>query len=175
MMTDAHRALLGRLRWIIEETPRSGALNAGKQPYYPTRFEGAAERRAEDGDQLVTYMREKTNEEKPTDGYNALIEAGRPDLTAEAVVADGEATWSSLFTDEDRAAASARLGTMEQAHQQELQSLEAEAVEHDRKIVTKVSESRVAKGKPVLTPEQEAEMLARMAAERAAKAAASTL
>jgi hypothetical protein len=46
-------------------------------------------------------------------------------------------------------------------------------------IVRKVSESCVAKGKPALTPEQKAEMLARMAAERAAtagtKAAASTL
>ncbi|MGB0095852.1 MAG: hypothetical protein WBP81_25350 [Solirubrobacteraceae bacterium] len=119
-------------------------------------------------------MREKIYEE-PTDGYKALIQAGRPNLTAEAVVAAGEAPWSSLFTDEDRAAARARLGAMEHEHQQKLQSLEAEAVEHDRKIVRKVSESRVAKGKPALTPKQEAEMLARMAAKRAATAAASTL
>ena len=43
-------------------------------------------------------------------------------------------------------------------------------------IVTKVSESRLAMGwKPALTPRAKAEMLARMAAERAAKPAASTL
>jgi hypothetical protein len=172
MMTDAHRALLAELRRSAEETPRSGALNAGKRPYYPRRFMDAVERRAEEGDQLVSYMREKIYG-VPTDGYNALIAAGHPELTAEAMVAAREAPWSSLFTDEDRAAASQRLSNMKQAHQQKLQALEAEAIEHDRRIVTRVSESRVAKGKPALTPQQEAEMLARMAAERAAKVVAS--
>jgi hypothetical protein len=55
--------------------------------------------------------------QSPTDSYNALIKAGRPDLTAEAVVAaDADAPWASEFTDKDRAAARPRVGVMLAAH-----------------------------------------------------------
>jgi hypothetical protein len=167
-MSEAHKALLARLRQIIEETPESGALNAAEQPYHPSRFEGAVERRSGDGAKLVEYMREKVYE-APTDGYDALIAAGRPDLTAEAVVANAEAPWASLFTEADRIAARSRLGAMQRAHQQAVDTAEAIAVEHDREIVALANKSRTAKGKPALTAEQEAEMMARRAAERAAK------
>ena len=66
-MNDAHKALLARLRQIIEETPTSGALNAAKKPYRPTRFAGAIERRSGDGTKLVEYMRERVYG-GPTDG-----------------------------------------------------------------------------------------------------------
>lgn len=84
MTSKAHEPLLGRVREIIKETPKSGALNAAKQPYYPTRFEAAVERRSGDGARLVDYIRAKIHE-APTSGYDALIAVGRPDLTAEAV------------------------------------------------------------------------------------------
>src|SRR5436305_15007727 len=100
---------------MIAETPASGALNAAKQPYYPTRFAGAVERRSDNEGKLVEYIREKVHA-APTDGYDALIAAGRPDLTAEALVADPDAPWASLFTEADRTAAGARLGSMQQAH-----------------------------------------------------------
>jgi len=86
-MNEAQKALLARLREIIEETPTSGALNAAGQPYYPSRFAGAVERRASDGARLVEYMLEKVYE-PPTDGYDALIAAGRSDLSVEALAAD---------------------------------------------------------------------------------------
>jgi len=99
--------------------------------------------------------------------YSALIKAGRPGLTAEAVAADADAPWASLFTDDDRARASGRLGAMVDAHRKEQEVVEAEAVERDRKIVADVSARRVAKHKPPLTPEQVQTMLDERAAQRA--------
>lgn len=165
-MNEAQRALLDRLREIIEETPRSGALNAAKRPLYVTRFAQAVEARAKDGDALVEYARAKVNE-PPTGSYNALVEAGRADLTVEAVVANADAAWASAFTEVDRAAARDRLGTMVDTHRQRQEALEAEAVVRDRELVAQVSASRIAKGKPGLTPEQEASTLERLAARRA--------
>jgi hypothetical protein len=164
-VNDAHQALLGRLRELVEDTPKSGALNAGKRPLHITRFAQAVERRADDGPALVAYVRAKIHE-APTDSYSALVEAGRPDLTVEAVVARRDAAWTTEFTDHDRAAADARLGTMVEAAQARKEAAEAEAVTHDRRIVALAGKRRVAEGKPALTETQEAQMLARLAAER---------
>lgn len=130
-MNDAQKALLARLRDLVEETPRSGALNAAGQPLYINRFSQAIENRAEDGRALVEYVRSKVRE-PATDSYNALIRAGRPDLTAEALAANADAPWASEFTDVDRDAARARLGAMLEAERQEQEAAEALAVEHDR-------------------------------------------
>jgi hypothetical protein len=165
-MNQAQKALLDRLRQLIDETPKSGALNAAKQPLYVTRFAQAVERRAADGAALVEYVRAKVHE-AATSSYSALVEVGRSDLTVEALVADADAPWASEFTNEDRAAARARLGTMIDAHRESQEALEAAAVAHDRAIVAEVSARRVAKGKPALTPEQEAAMLRERAARRA--------
>ena len=165
-MNAAHRALLRRLRELIEETPKSGALNAGKKPLHVTRFAQAVERRAEDGPALVKYARAKVHA-NATSSYSSLVEAGRPDLTVEAVVADADAEWASEFTEADRAAARARLGTMVEAQLEKQEAAEAEAVAHDRKIAADVSALRIAKGKPTLTPEQEANMMKDRADKRA--------
>jgi hypothetical protein len=167
LVNQAQKALLHRLHEIIEETPRSGALNAGKRPLYVHRFKQAVDARADDGDALVAYARAKVHED-PTGSYNALVKAGRPDLTVEAAVADVDAEWASEFTEADRKAAQTRLGIMIDAHQGALDAAEAEAVAHDRKIVAAVSARRVAKGMPPLTPEQEASMLEERATRRAA-------
>jgi hypothetical protein len=171
VVNRAQKALLDRLRYIIEETPKSGALNAGKRPLYVTRFARAVEARANDGEALVAYIRAKVYEPATT-SYNALVAAGAPDLTVEAAVADADAEWASEFTDLDRATARERLGTMVEMHREERTAAdaaaEAEAVEHDRKIVADVDASRIAKGKPPLTPEQKASMLERRAAARSA-------
>jgi hypothetical protein len=168
-VNEPQKALLARLRELIEETPKSGALNAGKKPLYVTRFAQAVERRAEDGTALVEYVRSKIHGPE-TEGYNALIEAGRPDLTVEDVVADADGAWASEFTDDDREAARERLGSMVAADTVKREAAETEAVERDRKIVTIVNRRRLAEGKPALTAQQESEILARRAAERAGPA-----
>ena len=158
VVNDAQKALLQRLRELIEETPRSGALNAGKKPLYITRFAQAVERRADDGTALVAYVRAKIHE-PATSSYSALVDVGREDLTLEALVVDTEAPWASEFTQEDRDAAQARLGTMLAAHKESRDAAEATAVAQDRKIAADVSARRVAKGKPAMTPAQEDAML----------------
>jgi hypothetical protein len=165
-VNEPQKALLARLRALIDETPKSGALNAAKRPLHVTRFAQAVERRAEDGAALVGYVRSKIHG-PPTEGYNALIAAGRPDLTVEDVVADAHAAWASEFTDVDREAARERLGSMVAADTAKREAAETKAVEHDRKIVAVVNRRRLAEGKPELTAHQESEILARRAAERA--------
>ena len=165
-MNSAQKALLTRLREIVEETPGSGAVNAGNRPLHVSGFARALERRAEDGDALVEFARAKVYQ-PPMASYAALIKVRRPDLTIEAVVADADAEWAPEFTDEDRAAARDRLGEMIDAHRREQEAVEATAVARDRRIVDQVSASRVAKGRPELTPEQAATMLEERSARRA--------
>jgi hypothetical protein len=165
-VNQAQKALLGRLRELIEETPKSGALNTANRPLHVTSFARAVEARADDGDALVEYARAKVHA-APTGSYSALIRAGRPDLTVEALVADADAQWASEFTEVDRAAARERLGTMIEAHRETQKAAEEAAVVHDRKIMADVSARRVTKGRPALTPEQEAQMLKERAAKRA--------
>jgi hypothetical protein len=167
-MNEAQKALLARLRELVVVTPTSGALNAAKKPLHITRFGQAVERRAEDGAALVAYIRGKVHE-PASSSYDGLIDAGRSDLTIEALVADREAAWASEFTDEDREAADARLGTMLEADKARKDATEAAAVEYDQRIIALANKRLAAEGKPDLTPKQEAQMLARMAATRSSK------
>lgn len=167
-MNDAQRSLLARLREMVDETPTSGAVNAGGRPLQITRFAQAVEARADDGPALVAYVKAKVHT-RPTASYSALVQAGRPDLTPEAVAADLEAPWAQEFSDEDRAAANARLGAMLEIHRRQSEAVETEAVDYDQRIVANVSARRVARGKPPLTPEQEQTMLQERAAERRAQ------
>ena len=164
-MNDAEKALLDRLRQLVEDTPGSGALNAAKQPLHVTRFSQAVERRAKDGPKLVEYVRAKVFE-KETSSYSALIEAGREDLTVESLVADADAPWASLFTDEDRAAANARLGDLRDAHREKLDEIEAAAVAEDHRVIANMNARRSEAGKAPLTAAQEADVLTRRRAAR---------
>lgn len=165
-MNDGQKALLARLRELVEETPRSGAVTAAGNPLHVSQFSVAIESRADDGEALVEYVRSKVHA-RPTAGYSALIKAGRPDLTPEALVADADAPWAAEFTDDDRTAAGARLGEMLEVHRKEAEASEAAALVDAQRIVDRVSASRVASGKKALTPEQEEEMRGSLAARRA--------
>ncbi|MGK2938427.1 MAG: hypothetical protein ACSLFR_11580 [Solirubrobacteraceae bacterium] len=165
-MNDAQKALLARLRELVEETPKSGAVTAAGHPLHVSQFSTAIESRADDGAALVEYVRSKV-QARPTASYSALIKAGRPDLTPEALAADAEAPWASEFTEEDREAANSRLGAMLEIHRKEVEASEAAALEDARKIVARVSANRVANGKEPLTPDQEEDMLGNLAARRA--------
>ena len=98
---------------------------------------------------------------------DALIRAGRPDLTPEAVAADPDAPWAAEFSDEDRQAATERVSARLAAHRDDQDAAEAAAVEHDRKIVESVDERRAAKGSPRLSDQQKQDMMADRAERRA--------
>jgi hypothetical protein len=169
IVNHAQQALLTRLRDIVVETPNSGAVDAAKRPLRISRFAPAVERRAEDGPALVKYVRGKVYA-APSSSYDALIVAGRPDLTVEALVADPDAAWAGEFSDADRAAANQRLGDMIEAHRATTDAAEAQAVTQDRRIMALVNERRIAKGMRELTPAQEADMLKERSAKRVAGA-----
>lgn len=61
VVNAAQKALLHRLREIIYEIPKSGALNAAKQPLYVHRLAKAIEARSEDGEALVEFCRAKVH------------------------------------------------------------------------------------------------------------------
>src|SRR3954453_23317298 len=128
---------------MVEETPKSGALNAGNRPLQMSAFARALEGRAEDGSALVEYARAKVYQ-APMASYPALIKAGRPDLTVEGVVADADAEWATEFTDEDRAAARHRLGEMIETHRKAQEGAEETAVAHDHKIAARVPRTPLA-------------------------------
>lgn len=165
-VNDPQKALLARLRELVEQTPTSGALTAAGRPLHVSQFSQAIETRADDGPALVEYVRSKVHA-RPTASYSALIKAGRPDLTPEALAADADAPWASEFTEDDRAAARTRLGAMLEIHRKQEEADAAAAVEDARKIVARVSANRVASGKAPLTPKQEEDMLGNLAARHA--------
>ncbi len=164
-MNDAQRALLVRLREIVDEAPESGAVNAGNKPLHVTRFAQAVENRADDGVALVAYVKSKVHGAAMA-SYSSLIKAGRPDLTVEHMAADADAAWASEFNEDDRAAARGRLGDMIETHRKAEEEAEAKAVTRDRSIAAEVSAKRQAKGQPALTNDQRDEMLASRAAKR---------
>lgn len=164
-MNDAQNALLARLREIVEQTPGSGAKTPAGKPLNLTYVAKAVENRASDGPALVEYVRSKV-QGPPMSSYEQLIAAGRADLTLEAVVADVDADWASEFTDDDRSAAQARIGEMVEAHREAREAAAAELLAKDRETLERVNASRLDKGKPAMTPEQEDEMLRNLAARR---------
>jgi hypothetical protein len=164
-VNDAQNALLARLREIVEQAPSSGARTASGKPLQLPHVAKAVENRADDGPALVKYVRSKI-QGPPLTSYEQLIAAGRADLTIEAIVADVEAAWSSEFTDDDRAAAQARIGRMVEAHREARETAAGEALAQDRKTVARVNDSRVGKGKAAMTQDQEDDMLRNLAARR---------
>ena len=165
MVNDAQKALLARLREIVEEAPRSGAQTAAGNPLHLTHVAKAIENRTDDGPALVKYVRSKV-QGPPASSYEQLIAAGRADLTMEAVVADVDAAWASEFTDDDRTAATARIGQMVEAHREARETAAGEAVARDSKTLERVNESRAGKGKPPMTQDQEDDMLRNLADRR---------
>jgi hypothetical protein len=162
-MVNVLRADLHR---IIEETPRSGALNAAKQPLYVNRFRQAVEAREHDDDALLAYVAEKVTEPVTT-GYNALLEADALELTVEWLVADEAKPYAGLpELVAVRPAARTRLGEQRSIIAERKRAAEEQAVARDREIVADVNARRSAKGQPPLTSDQETDMLARLARKR---------
>lgn len=102
------QVLLSDLRAIGDAAPKSGAKNRGGGAYHPTRYLMAVENAARDN-RLVDRVREWLATPDPQDGFNALVEVGRGDLTVEALVLNRSKPYAHRFDSADRAVADRRL------------------------------------------------------------------
>lgn len=110
------RALVGDLRVVGEAAPESGARDRAGNPYRPTYYLRAVENAAAK-DTVVERVRQWVHQ-PPTIGFNALVDADRPDLTVESLVLREGTPYRSLFTEEDRAAADLRLEPFRERRQE---------------------------------------------------------
>ena len=104
---NALKALITDLQWQIDQIASRGIKNAAGNPYKPAHWARRLERAIEDGDvpeQVMAVVRKP-----PSQGYKRLEADGSLDLAPEALVADPDRPYAHLFSDEDRAAAQARL------------------------------------------------------------------
>jgi hypothetical protein len=170
-----YRALRDEIfRRLDEARDDPNVTNADGSNYWGPRVTKAVKDREGNGPALVKYVKGVLRKTGESEGWNALMEGDRLDLSFEDMVLGYEPI-RGLFTDEDRQLAAEILGEQESEierkrdeREAEAAAQEAEAVEHDRKIVDDVRKSREAAGKR-WTPEMEAEMLYRLAGRRCNK------
>jgi hypothetical protein len=163
---EAHRALLAEIRHRFQVTRDDPNItNTDGSNYWGPRITKAVKDREDDGPALVKYVKGVLRKTGESEGWNALLEADRLDLSFEDMVLNGDEPIRGLFTDEDRGLAAQILGDQRTEIDRRGERREAEAVEHDRQIVADVRGSREAAGKQ-WTAEIEDEMLARLAERR---------
>jgi hypothetical protein len=131
--------------------PRTWAVKA----YHPTRYGPKVESCANDPAALVAYARYLVHS-PPTDGYSALVKANRLDLAVESLVSAETKVYAPVFSDEDRAAACARLAEQREKVAELQRDRERARGEEDDRVVNQMNERRRAVDKPPLTTEQEA-------------------
>jgi hypothetical protein len=93
---------------LAKRRPPRARRTAPGRVYHPTYFLRAVERAAEQN-RLVERVQEWLHSPQPQDGFNALVEVGRGDLTVEALVLRRDTPYADRFTDADRRAAHDRL------------------------------------------------------------------
>ena len=104
---NAIKALITDLHWQIDQIAARGIKNAAGQPYKPSHFQRRLERAIEAG--TVVECLQGVVHKPPSQGYKRLEADGSLDLAPEVLVADADRPYAALFSDEDRAAAQARL------------------------------------------------------------------
>jgi hypothetical protein len=175
-MDDAHRALRDEIFRRLEAAGDDrNVTNTDGSNYWGPRITKAVKDRDDDGPALVKYVKSVLRKTGESEGWNALLEAKRLDLSFEDMVLHADEPVRALFTEEDRALAAqilAEQGTAIERKRVEQEAKEAEqeakAVEHDRRIVADVRTGREVAGK-AWTNEIEADMLARLAERRRQK------
>jgi hypothetical protein len=170
---DAHRALRDEIFRRLEATKDDPKVtNTDGSNYWGPRITKAVRDREGDGPALVGYVQSVLRKTGESEGWNALLEADRLDLSFEEMVLNADEPVRGLFTDDDRRLAAQILDEQGIALQQksaeresEAAAREAEAVAYDRKIVADVRARREAAGH-TWSSEIEGEMLGRLAARR---------
>jgi hypothetical protein len=172
-MDDAHGALRDEIFRRLEATKDDpNVTNTDGSNYWGPRITKAVNDRESDGPALVKYVQAVLRKTGDSEGWNALLEADRLGLSFEEMVLNADEPVRGLFTDEDRRLAAQILGQQGIAlerkrveRESEASAREAEAVEHDRKIVADVRASRESAGK-AWSDQIEEEMLGRLADRR---------
>jgi hypothetical protein len=163
---EAHTALLQEIRRRLEAAKdEPDVTNADGSSYWGPYVTRAVIKRERDGPGLVQYIKDVLRKSDESEGWSALLEAGRLDISFEDMVANAVDPIRGLFSDEDRRLAAASLGEQQGELGRRRDAAEAAAIQKDREIVTQVARRRHAAGKP-WTAEIEAQMLAEMAARR---------
>lgn len=127
-LSDDLRALVDDLRTIGEDAPESGALDRAGNPYRPSYYLRAVETAVKKNQVLERVL--KWVHEPPTTGFNALADAGRADLTVEALVLREGTAYAYHFTMADREAADRRL----EPFRERKRRVEAEELERRARI-----------------------------------------
>ncbi|HWT93298.1 MAG TPA: hypothetical protein VN238_09900 [Solirubrobacteraceae bacterium] len=165
-MNEAQRELLNEIRRRLAAAKDAPEVqNANGSNYWAPYVTRAVDKRADDGPALVAYIQSVLRKPDRSEGWSALLEAGRLDLSFEDMVANADEPIRSLFTDEDREIAGRTLAAQTVEVDRRREAAETTAVDEDRRIVARVAASRRAAGKP-WTDEIEAQMFADRAERR---------
>jgi hypothetical protein len=163
---DSAQALLAEIRRRLEAARDDpNVTNADGSNYWGPYVTRAIDQRAHDGPALVQYIKTVLRKTGESQGWSALLEGDRLDISFEEMVANADEPIRGLFTDEDREIARQSLGEQQDVLSQRREAEEAVELERDRRIVAAVAAKRVADGK-LWSPELEAQMLADRAERR---------
>jgi hypothetical protein len=113
----------------------------------------------------VRYIKDVLRKTGESEGWSALLEGDRLDISFEDMVLNAVDPIRGLFSDEDRRIAAQSLGEQQGEVEHRREAAESAEVERDRRIVAEVASKRQAAGKP-WTAEMEAQMLAERAERR---------
>lgn len=167
-MDAAHKALLAEIGRRLDETRDDrNVTNSDGSNYWGPYVTRAIKDREDDGLALVEYVKGVLRKSGESEGWNALLQAERLDLSFEDMVRHAEEPIRGLFNDQDREIASRSLSNLQGKIERRREEAEAAELERDRAIVSRVAARRCAQGKP-WTAEIEATMLAARAATRRA-------
>jgi hypothetical protein len=162
----AHQALLAEIRRRLEEARDDAKVtNVDGSNYWGPYVTRAVNDRDGDGPALVKYIQDVLRKSGESQGWSALLEGDRLDLSFEEMVFNAVEPIRGLFSDEDREIAARSVGDQRGEIDRRHEAKEAAKVERDGRIVAQVAAKRRAEGKP-WTPEIEARMLAGRATKR---------
>jgi hypothetical protein len=163
---EAHRALLAEIRRRLEAARDDPNItNTDGSNYWGPYVTRAVNDRENDGPGLVAYIKGVLRKPGDSEGWNALLEADRLDISFEDMVVNAAEPIRPLFDAEDRAIARRSLGVQQHEIERRREAMEATEVERDQRIIAEVGARRRAAGKP-WTSEMEAAMLAERAERR---------
>jgi tetratricopeptide (TPR) repeat protein len=127
---DAIAALISDLHWQIDQMGPRGIKDKAGNPYNPSYYKRGLKNAIDRGGLSVAEYVRRYVYKAPSDGYKKLEDADSLDLACEALVADAGKPYARLFTDADRATATARLAS------------HADAIERRKAAVTKRIDAR---------------------------------